>query len=56
MDELKDRITTFDYHLDLAILIGYLIEKKMIVVEEVPSKNPHVKHCYYRVNEQTRKK
>lgn len=55
IDALKERVTTFDYHLDLAILIGYLIEKKMIVVEEVASKNPHVKHRYYRVSEQTRK-
>ena len=55
IDELKERVTIFDYHLDLAILIGYLIEKKMIVVEEVASKNPHVKHRYYRVSEQTRK-
>ncbi|GEM04326.1 hypothetical protein HMI01_13140 [Halolactibacillus miurensis] len=56
VDDLKETVRDFDYHLDLAILMAYLIEKKMIKVEEVQSKNPHVKHRYYRVNEQVRDK
>lgn len=56
IDDLKETVRQFDYHLDLAILIGYLIEKKLVKVEEVASKNPHVKHRYYRVNEQVRNK
>lgn len=50
ISELKEKVEVFDYHLDLTMLIQYLVEKRYILTKGEETKNPNITHRYYQVN------